>query len=1040
MSINLNSRFDVFISYARIDNQPLGDSPETSVSVGWVEAIRDELIDDHSRFSTERFTIFLDTKDIRDMDDWRHRILGALRSSKILLVCLSPNWSQSEYCLWEWEDYLRRQVHQLAGSDSVAVVMFAPIDESSDVAESKSLQQILRKNYTDIHRWFPLGPASLKHGELRNLMANLGESLWERIKRSRHAEKMPGNLRRLNPHFVGRTAELTRIHESLGVGTIGVVTVLYGLGGQGKTELAIAYAHLYADELRAGCWVLRAEGKTEILTLIGELAFLPEFKFNPTEEQKLEPELLGRAVLLELERRVAEYRSTDCNDHTSVLLVIDNVSVPELLSPKQLDLLPRSEWLRIMATTRLDLKSSRQSLTVLPIDSLRLDEALALVREHQPIRKAEGASVGDPSMGVPAFASTSEETAALKVVRELNGFTLAVEQVAIFAGMHSETSFQGLLASLRDHGIERTDLLAEAIQLEGTGEQIRHQQQQLGLILDETLHMLATRDSSLVSTKVRDIDSLLSASPSISALQFAASFPPDSVPWPWLQKLTTEKHPELSQVDPFKPNPWLSIRRRLEGMRLLTSDDDVGRMHRLIAAHVITRRRDDSIENKVRTFIQTRADEIESSLASPPSWELDAMEATLSKYLGRPNLPLSDESADLANAALKIAEKLQSYRSLQPALGLASLVKPLVAKLVESDPRNKQWKLALSRSIELLGDLALVRGRNHEARRLFDESNSVAERLVKSDSDSIECRERLAISLSRLGTLTSNFGKSTEAKEFLEKSFENWTWLLEHVDVPYPEHRRNQVVVLMNLGKIAKNRGEFTEANRHFNRHRDVIQQLLVDFPENIEWQRDLCIAWVNLGDLAMEEGRTSDAKQCFDESRRVILRLQESEPEYMMLNLDLSLIMVRLANLELGQGRLHEARQILFDIVSIRRGLVSKDSDNPRWSWFLSLALREMGNFEKTAGYLPSARVFLEESMAIRRQLLENDPRNALWNDELASIERDLRDLSVKEGEPDRLVAEANSIYQQLEVNPDDIDLLQRLASLLEKLGDLES
>ena len=58
------------------------------------------------------------------MDDWQHRILGALRHSKILLVCLSPDYFRSPYCRWEWDEYLRRQVHQLMGAESVALHVF----------------------------------------------------------------------------------------------------------------------------------------------------------------------------------------------------------------------------------------------------------------------------------------------------------------------------------------------------------------------------------------------------------------------------------------------------------------------------------------------------------------------------------------------------------------------------------------------------------------------------------------------------------------------------------------------------------------------------------------------------------------------------------------------------------------------------------------------------------------------------------------------------------------------------------------------------
>ncbi len=96
---------------------------------------------------------------------------------------------------------------------------------------------------------------------MQRRMAVLGQSLWERLQRARRAEAAPGNLRRQNPYFVGRTEELRRLHDEVSRGAVGVVTALHGLGGQGKTELAVAYGHAWADCYPAGLWLINAEGK-----------------------------------------------------------------------------------------------------------------------------------------------------------------------------------------------------------------------------------------------------------------------------------------------------------------------------------------------------------------------------------------------------------------------------------------------------------------------------------------------------------------------------------------------------------------------------------------------------------------------------------------------------------------------------------------------------------------------------------------------------------------------------------------------------------
>jgi TIR domain len=83
--------YDVFLSYARADDVE-----------GWVSGLRDAVYDDFREFSSEPFRIFFDTTEIRGRQDWELRLRQGLRSSRVLLVCLSPSYLRSTYCHWEW--------------------------------------------------------------------------------------------------------------------------------------------------------------------------------------------------------------------------------------------------------------------------------------------------------------------------------------------------------------------------------------------------------------------------------------------------------------------------------------------------------------------------------------------------------------------------------------------------------------------------------------------------------------------------------------------------------------------------------------------------------------------------------------------------------------------------------------------------------------------------------------------------------------------------------------------------------------------------
>ena len=153
--------------------------------VGWVTALNQEIILDHRHFSTEPLHVFFDKQDIVDMDDWRHRILRGIRTSKILLVCISPNYLQSPYCQWELEEYCRRQSDRGIGQDSIATVYFVDVPGWGNIIRSDCYSLLQRSQYTDLRPWFPEGVAKLRDDAVRRRIAALGASLWERIQRSR---------------------------------------------------------------------------------------------------------------------------------------------------------------------------------------------------------------------------------------------------------------------------------------------------------------------------------------------------------------------------------------------------------------------------------------------------------------------------------------------------------------------------------------------------------------------------------------------------------------------------------------------------------------------------------------------------------------------------------------------------------------------------------------------------------------------------------------------------------------------------------------
>ena len=990
--------YDVFISYSRKDNQSIPDT----YPLGWVAAIRDHIATDHRQFSTVPLRFFFDTDEIKDAEDWRHRILGALRRSKMLLVCLSPNYFASEYCRWEWEEYLRRQVHQLMGSESVATVYFVEVPGTDEQANAKWLAELWRANYTDLRPWFPEGAVALQQEEVRQRMARLGESLWERLQRARCAMAVPGNLRWQNPHFLGRGEELRLLHEQLGTGAVGVVTAVHGLGGQGKTELAVAYAHGFADCYPAGLWSLGSEGKTELLPLIGELAWERALGFTPNEAEKADPALLGRGVLEHLKAKAAAVGDTDPDRGAAALLLLDNVSKPELLSPAQLATLPGglgSGWLRIVATTRLDLREQKSRLALLAVDALDEDTALALVRDHQSPRDAGRQIVPDLSQGQPQFSSDAEEEAARKIVRALGGFTLAVEQVALYLGLHPEVAPSAFLSSLTARGLPAADNIPA--QDADVAAQMLTQNKQLGLILDTTLAQLDA--------------------PTRTVLQFAALLPPDTVPWPWLRELTLADHPEIGIPDStgFGADPWQTIQRRLSGLRLLTPGDNpqIARMHRLVTAHLLKGHRsgpmpaqgtvlssspqspDRSVgephpaASALDSHLGSRADHLYSSQNAPATWELDAL------LLAFPLRLAENSSHPLAIDALFLTDKIVSYRTLPAA---ATFLEGIHQRLVEhaaSDPANAAWQRDLSLSLEKLGDLAVAQGDLPGALQRFTDGLAIRERLAASDPANAAWQRDLSMSLNKLGDLAVVQGDLPSALQ----RFTDGLAIREGLAASDPANaawQRDLSVSHNKLGDLAVAQGDQPGALRRFTDGLAIAEHLAASDPANAAWQRDLSVSHNKLGDLAVVQGDLPGALQRFTDGLAIAERLAASDPANTAWQRDLSVSLNKIGDLAVAQGDLPGGLQRFTDGLAIRERLAASDPANAAWQRDLSVSHIKLGDLAVAQGDLPGALRRFTDGLAIAERLAASDPANAAWQRDLSLSLNKLGDLAVAQGD----------------------------------------
>jgi tetratricopeptide (TPR) repeat protein len=192
-----------------------------------------------------------------------------------------------------------------------------------------------------------------------------------------------------NPNFIGRFAELGRIR--MGLTARGAVTVhaLRGMGGVGKTQTAIEYAHRHANEYDLVWWI-NAEKATAVGDQFTSLA--AELGLPPLAD----PEAILRAV-----HRFLRARSR-------WLLIFDNAESADNTRP----LLPGGAG-HVLITTRRG--GFRALGGVLDLDILDRPEAVALIRRRAPAAAEDqadrlAAKLGDLPLALDQAAAYLDET------------------------------------------------------------------------------------------------------------------------------------------------------------------------------------------------------------------------------------------------------------------------------------------------------------------------------------------------------------------------------------------------------------------------------------------------------------------------------------------------------------------------------------------------------------------------------------------------------------------------------------------------------
>jgi tetratricopeptide (TPR) repeat protein len=365
---DLTAAKDFFISY-------------TSADVAWAEWIAQTL-------EGAGHTTVLQAWDFRPGDNFIQRMDQALGEAERVLAVLSPAYFASEYARDEWTAAL---VRARGERDRLLPVRIAPCQLPPLLANRVYLDLVGLEE--------PAAATRL----LAGVASDRAKPTDRRPYPGGHAEpggvSFPGQQPAIfevpprNPHFIGRGALLQALREQLGETKVGAVVqagTLSGLGGVGKSQLVVEYAHRYASDYDLVWWIPAEEPAT----ISGRLAQLGR--------------RLGLAELPSLEEQVGMVFDT-LGQRDRWLLIYDNAQQPADLNGRrppagggQVLVTSRNPaWGGIGATVRVNVLARKEAVAFLQLRTGASDQA-ALERL--------AAALGDLPLALEQAAAYLEET------------------------------------------------------------------------------------------------------------------------------------------------------------------------------------------------------------------------------------------------------------------------------------------------------------------------------------------------------------------------------------------------------------------------------------------------------------------------------------------------------------------------------------------------------------------------------------------------------------------------------------------------------
>lgn len=730
-----------------------------------------------------------------------------------------------------------------------------------------------------------------------------------------------------NPKFVGRDEELRAIAAALIAGSTAAIAqsgtaAATGLGGIGKTQLAIEFVHRYGQFYPGGVFWLSFADAAAVAAEVAACG-------GPDHLA-----LQADYGTLALEERVRLVRTAWERDEAR-LLVFDNCEAPDLLRRWR----PQRGGCRVLLTSRRAAWEATSHVWTLPLPSLPRLQSLELLRRHCP-----DLSNDDPSL--------------IAIAAELDDLPLALHLAGSFLARNRDRlapePYLNQLRTIDEDSTRGTYTLS-----------LQHPSLSSGGVSPTGHDQHVARTFAISFDQLDPSDAIGRLAHDLLAR--AVSFAPGE-PMPVDLLATTMATHASEQIT--------QALTRLTDLGLLepTGVHEQVRVHRLIAAYVQQVIPSESADTAQADVERTMVEAVAALNAMMDHTRVLALEVHLRAVTNQAVARHTERAADLCHELGDHLLELESFADAERYLSLAIQIRehergkshvtlaPSLHRLgwlydaqgdsVRAVPYHRrglalrevadgEYAQATAESLNYVGTVLHAVGAFTEAAQLYARALRVREQLLG------EQHPETAQSLNNLGLLLIFLGRYDEAHPYLMRAVA--------IREQPPQIRPKLAIALNNLGYVLRKMARYTES-RHYHEQARSIREAIYG-PDHTY----LAVSLNHLGRLFHAMGDYAAARPYLEralEIRRVLLPesgwLSNSLSNFGMLLLDL--------------GDIDEALGYIEQGLAMNQRIWEDDH------WHTARSLNHLGLLYSRAGELRLAQRQFEQALTIRTRILGPD------------------------------------------------------------------